>query len=60
MVFCIIFNASVLYPFEVFVSNSKTPKFHAASLGQLYMFVGYIHSVILTEKLLSALWPLLS
>ena len=59
MVFCIIFNASVLCPFEVFVSISSKNLNLMQQVCQLYAFVGYTHSKVLTVKLLSALRPLL-
>ena len=59
MVFCISFNGYVLYPFEVFCKHFQNSKFNASNLCQLYTFVSNIHSILLTVKLLSALWPLL-
>ena len=58
MVFCIKFNVSVLYPFEVFVNISKTPNF-MQQVFVSYIHSSDIHSILLTVKLLSALRPLL-
>ena len=58
MIFCIRFNVSVLYPFEVFVNISKTLNL-MQQLFVSYIHSSDIHSILLTVKLLSALWPLL-